>query len=65
MYLVSGETSTCPACDGRPKRDLVKVECSAGTTFTVWVCDLCAGEGRIDRDLAREVWRNPSMNASA
>lgn len=59
------ETSTCPACDGRPKRDLMKAECCAGTTFVLWVCDLCAGEGRIDRDLAREVWRSAGMNASA
>lgn len=57
------ETSTCPNCDGRPKRDLQKVACSAGTTFQTWVCGVCFGDGKIDRVVAREVWL--SLHASA
>ena len=70
MSVVSVDTSTCPHCDGKPKRDLgTWRQYSDGelvaVTARTWICDLCAGEGRVPRTLAREVWLNPDMNASA
>ena len=59
------ETSLCPGCHGRAKRELDKVACSAGTTFHTWVCGICFGFGRIDRDIAREVWLDPSVKATS
>ncbi len=64
------ELSTCPHCDGRPVRDLGIVrQFSKGklvaTRSETWTCDLCAGEGRIERSLAREEWLSPEMTASA
>lgn len=62
--------STCPHCDGRPTRDLgtwrqYRDGELVATRCQTWTCDLCAGEGKVPRTLAREVWLNPSMTASA
>lgn len=64
------DLSTCPHCDGRPTRELETVhQFRAGelvaSKVNTWICDLCAGEGQVPRTLAREVWLNPGMNASA
>lgn len=55
------ETSICPSCDGHPKRDLGIVRqyrdgILVASRDQTWVCDLCAGEGRIVRSLAKQVW---------
>jgi DnaJ-class molecular chaperone len=64
------ELSTCPHCNGKPRRNVGTMSQYhdgelVAKTDRIWVCDLCAGEGRIDRDIAREVWLNPDTLASA
>ena len=62
------ETPICPYCDGKPHRNLGTVrQCRNGILVASrdqsWVCDLCAGDGRIDRKLARQVWEKLASSA--
>lgn len=62
------ETSICPYCDGKPHRNLGTVRQYRDGVLVAscdqsWVCDLCAGDGRIDRNLARQVWEKLASTA--
>lgn len=62
------ETSICPYCDGKPHRNLgtarqYRAGILVASRDQSWVCDLCAGDGRIDRKLARQVWEKLASSA--